>query len=194
MKRMIRNLLALLLCLVLGVLPALAEDGFELAGSVYGVTSAEEVRMGTALVQLVQNAAADGEEIAFYGADEMLAGEEFSAMEALAPAEQALVMLTIMGHTDEIDAAKADLGIEVSEDGQALMDAVTARLSSMAEEDWTEFEGLMEQYFPLVDSDGVMLLQMTLLLSGETSEKVRMSFVENDQSQWLLSQIDTAAA
>lgn len=192
MKKLFRSALALALCLCLGIGgAALAEDdsGYEMAHGAYGVTAADEIYMGTALAQLMENAAAEGEEIAVYGVDEMLAGAEFSAMEALRPAEQALVILTIMGRSGDIEAAKADLDIDVSEDAQALMDAVTARLASMSEEEWTEFEGLMEEYFPTVDSDGVPLLQLTLILSGAKSERIRMSFAQGGDDMYL-SQID----
>ena len=197
MKTM-KKLLAVLLCSCLLAMccAAFAEEAaepeFSLASSAYGVTAAEEVRMGTALAKLAEGAAAEGVTLRVQGLDEMLAGAEYSAMEALSPAEGALLALKVQGNDDEIDNALAELGLELSEDAKTLYDAVAERLASMSEEDWTNFEGLMEQHFPVSEENGALFLQVTL--AGEGAKTLRVTFTQDAEGNWLLSQIDEVAA
>lgn len=197
MNRFIKNLakcgLALLLCLcLLGA--ACAEGSFALAGSAYGVSAEEEIGMGAALATLAENAAAEGAEPNVLGMDEMLAGAEYEALLALTPAERMFAALKLLGHDDEVDAAVQALGIELSEDANALYDALAARLLSMPEEDWTAFEGLLETYFPTFVEGEQSFMQMTLQCPGGEPALLRMTFVQNAEGAWLLSQIDVAAA
>lgn len=197
MKREIGSILVLLLCLCLltaAPVAALAEGDFVLASSAYGVSAAEEIRMGTALASLVENAAAEGEDVRIWGMDELLAGAEFKAMQDLRPAERAFAVLKLLGHDEEIENAAAELGIEPGEDAQLLFEALTERLGAMGEEDWTQFEGLLERYFPVYEEEGANFLQVTLECEGETNERVRMTFTQSEAGDWVLSQIDTAEA
>ncbi len=195
MKNAMRHCLALLvvLCLFAAALSGLAEENFTLAGSAYGVSAAEEIGMGPALDLLAENAAAAGAQPSVRGMDELLAGAELEAMEALRPAERVFTTLKLLGHDDDVEEAVQELGIELSADAQTLYDALTARLGAMSEEDWTEFEGLLETYFPTYEEAGAPFVQITMECPGAAPQLLRATFVQSQEGKWLLSQIDEAA-
>lgn len=165
-----------------------SDESFTPADAAYGVRAADAPGMGAALAQLAEGM---GASVRFRGADSILAGAEYSALEALAPAERALVLLHALGHDEDADAAIAALGLTPSEDAQTLMEAIPERLAGMEPEAWTELEGQMETYFPMVEEDGAYLLQITLDAPDAELAHVRASFTQTDDG-WVLAGLETA--
>lgn len=124
---------------------------------VHGVAAAENLRMGVAMVRVMRNITEEygkNTEVRIVNADKVLAGAEYKALESLSPDEGILVVLSLLGHLNEVNVATDDLDFKLSEDAQILIDAITARIADMDETARAEFTALLAEAFPVFTTDG----------------------------------------
>ena len=124
---------------------------------VHGVAASENLRMGVAMVRVMRSITEEygkDTEVRFVNVDKVLAGAEYKALESLSPDEGILVVLSLLGHLNEVNVAADDLGFELSEDAQILIDAIAARIADMDDAALAEFTALLAEAFPVFTTDG----------------------------------------
>ena len=138
------------------------------APSLHGVSAADDLRMGTALVKAMQNILAEyGADVmvAVRGAEALLTAEECASYENLSPMEQMLAVLAAMGYDAEVQNAIVEQNIELSVEAQQLIEAIRARVAA-ADDIHVEIVldvqrpdgGWREEHYGFTPSEGVWKL------------------------------------
>lgn len=155
------------------------------AETLHGMTTADNIRMGVALARAAQDFVGLEQNVEVRFAEEILTAQEHSALRALNPVEQVLVVLAALGYDEEVEVALADQKFILSDEALALIDAISARALSMTEEQLAERQAQIEKYFLIVASDSVEIT----LDAGTHLERYR--FQEQD-GVWLLTDLAIA--
>lgn len=144
--------------------------------TVHGVAAADHLRMAVALVRALRGITEEyGEdvEIRIEDIELILTEEEIEALNALIPEERILVFLNILGYENEINIANVALEIQLSDEAQALLDEITARVEAMTEEERAEFDATVKTVYPVlqVEVDGVVADQTEIVLELKFREE-----------------------
>ena len=169
--------------------------------TVHGVSAAQGERMATALATVVADIHAQyGEEVevTVLHSDKILTGAELQTLRTLDPVEQILVILNAVGYGNEVNYALTAMETGLSDEASALIEAITARLAAMSEEERGAFQALIEEYFPLTKLTEEALeydyVEFTLEIRVRLEDGYRMERYGFRQSEgvWTLTSIAVA--
>ena len=159
--------------------------------------SAAPQEMVSTLVEAVTNAEATGATVEVVGAQEVFSEAEYVRLEALPVQEQVLVTLASIGMKDVVEAAMLALNTELSDDAEALIEDVEARMAAMTAEEREALEQTLTEYFPVetVIENGVEVeyfvieLEVTTSFGMRTRQRYGFRYDELAQ-QWIFVNLD----
>ena len=143
---------------------------------VHGVAVSEHLRMAVALVRALRGITEEyGEDvqIRIIDIELILTDAEIEALNALIPEERILVFLNVLGYVNEVNIANEELEIKLSDEAQALLDGIAARLEAMTEEERAEFDATVQTVYPVlqVEVDGTVADQTEIVIELKLREK-----------------------
>ena len=158
-----------------------AEPEFADVDELHGMTAADGTRMGVALVKAAQDI---GEKLEICGVDELLSANEYAKLQSLSAEERVLAVLSVMGYQDEADHVLSELSLTLSDEAQALIDTVSARVEAMTADERAEYGTLLVECANATETSAELTLA-----TGESYE--RYSF-ENQNGAWILTGLAVA--